>query len=1057
MQMTMDASDSLATSEVLLTNLSSEDNSSSTNVASSTASPASQTHISSPNSITSTRRRSRCRRSTTSSIASTFVASSSASPSSSESDSLFSIDSPVDLRYVQNNGLQEDKIQPNGDTINNVNVNTQPNNNTLKDIQNNTQSNSDTINNNRESGYACSSWQDTFSTPARRRRHDPSKQHKITQDNIHPTHHSNTQATHHSSTKTPEARAPMSPAKRNLLMEDFDLRLPELSSPESSLLSPASLPGLLSPTPRSSFLSSTTQPSVLSPTPRPSLLSTTSRPSLLSHTTRYEQPSLLSPTSRPSLLSPTPRSSLLSPTSRHSLLPSSRSSFFHSPASPTNYSSREVESNEVAAAGAVLLNLDSCTVMPHSHNLVPWLPCSPQQHQQHHHFQHPGVVIQSSTTNSGESNSSMCFSTSDILRNISSYLSPKRVGADTPGFDEGSAGLGCLETSLNLASYDNEMAVLSPAKSPSKMAGFKAAHRILTSPQPSTSGLGKRGLGALVQDQDYEFDYDSDGYADSDSELAALTRSSLPLEQWKCHECNKTFKSLKEKLLHAGKHSPSCGGPDAAGMPPFVENPPDAANFTDDCQDTSAKCLQVGHEDVKPLVKMELPLYGSSDAQSAVFEQQLLMQQKLSLQMLEACRTESRDFKCPECFLLFSSADELLNHRKKVLGSKNFCPLCHEEFSSWWQKSNHIKTSHISQHFTCSFCYVTYKSLSNWRRHQLVHLGLVPFECKRCGKRFTRRYELLQHERVHTGEKPYTCPQCAKTFANESNLRRHLFTHSQDQQTSCKVCNKSYKNARSLMKHKLVVHSVAGKPAKIQRDFICSYENCGMIFPSVKKLSWHQETHQRWPKRCDFCQERFVHQSNLVKHIRQKHDPQYMQDKEGNKTCPVCFKVFLKTSLPLHMRIHSGVKPYKCYMCNKKFRVKCNLDTHMFIHSGKRDRPFKCNLCVRSFCRDKDLDAHVRSHKNIRPFICNECGKSFIHKNNLTAHMAQHSGQKEHKCAYCGKTFFRKYNLINHERVHTGETPYSCPICGKTFTQKSNYNVHRKSFHVDRHAVHEEI
>ena len=558
-------------------------------------------------------------------------------------------------------------------------------------------------------------------------------------------------------------------------------------------------------------------------------------------------------------------------------------------------------------------------------------------------------------------------------------------------------------------------------------------------------------------------------FADGDNELDG--RSTFPLEQWKCHVCNKMFKSLKEKLLHAGKHSPSClqsaGVILAAATKKLkikftsankVISPTKVKNHNCSESVTTADIKTISIK--KEIVKTEPDTLEKDSKILLEIEEDSKLEalSKEALKTVEACRTDSQKFKCPECSSLFDDPDNLLFHRKRALKSKLVCPICHEQFEKSFVKGQHIKTVHSETDMHCHFCYQNYKNIYNWCRHQLSHLGIVLFECGTCGKSFNRNHEYEQHLKTHTGERPYSCHDCPKSFLNENNLRRHLYTHLEGQEVKCEPCGKMFKNLRTLMKHKLTIHpTVNNVRKKVQRDFICSHESCGLIFSSSKKLLWHQEVHQRWPKRCEFCQERFIHQSNLVKHIRTKHDAQYMQEQEGNKSCPVCFKVLLRSSLPQHMRIHSGVKPFKCCMCSKRFRVKCNLEAHMYVHSGKRDRPHKCTLCPSGFSRRKDLDSHIRSHKNIRPFTCNECGKAFIHKNNLSNHTKQHSGSKEHKCTHCEKSFYRKYNLVNHLRVHTGETPFVCPICNKRFSQRSNYNVHRKSFHTERHPIHEEL
>lgn len=64
-------------------------------------------------------------------------------------------------------------------------------------------------------------------------------------------------------------------------------------------------------------------------------------------------------------------------------------------------------------------------------------------------------------------------------------------------------------------------------------------------------------------------------------------------------------------------------------------------------------------------------------------------------------------------------------------------------------------------------------------------------------------------------------------------------------------------------------------------------------------------------------------------------------------------------------------------------------------------RPYKCEVCQRSFREVATLRKHEQLHRADRPYVCQTCGKSFLWSSNLKV----------------------------HERVHTGERPYKCKIC----------------------------
>lgn len=109
----------------------------------------------------------------------------------------------------------------------------------------------------------------------------------------------------------------------------------------------------------------------------------------------------------------------------------------------------------------------------------------------------------------------------------------------------------------------------------------------------------------------------------------------------------------------------------------------------------------------------------------------------------------------------------------------------------------------------------------------------------------------------------------------------------------------------------------------------------------------------------------------------------------------------------------------------------------------------KCALCEKDFACNTNYKVHLRTHTGCKPYSCIVCVKKFANQQNLSVHMRSHTGVKPYSCRECDKCFSDASTLIKHRRIHSGLRPFSCDVCGKTFSQSGNMKRHRKSHRVN--------
>ena len=185
--------------------------------------------------------------------------------------------------------------------------------------------------------------------------------------------------------------------------------------------------------------------------------------------------------------------------------------------------------------------------------------------------------------------------------------------------------------------------------------------------------------------------------------------------------------------------------------------------------------------------------------------------------------------------------------------------------------------------------------------------------------------------------------------------------------------------------------------------------------------------------------------------------------RSGRHVCGTCHQGFSsKKNLDMHVRVHTGERPYVCSECGSAFKQRSHLSQHKTTHTG--ERRFKCRHCEASFTRAGARHQHERNmHPPARPdadgqgqnvqspasaYVCRHdgCGKTLASSGALRNHELTHRN-KEHQCRHCDQSFIQKSQLTRHELTHTGEKPHRCDECGQRFARKDHLLGHKRNMH----------
>ena len=368
----------------------------------------------------------------------------------------------------------------------------------------------------------------------------------------------------------------------------------------------------------------------------------------------------------------------------------------------------------------------------------------------------------------------------------------------------------------------------------------------------------------------------------------------------------------------------------------------------------------------------------------------------------------------------------------------------------------------------------------------------IGFACAICDCVYPSRYSLERHVRSHTGEKPFQCQVCDFSTSYHEHMARHM--------TSVH----------------LVVHSEEPRPKYVPRKKRNDEDEDDppemQIDPKTGKLR-RNITRKRYE--CAACGLKATHKTDLVDHIKSKHPNAHiesMTNRDGSKihlivtvskkqkemrrltiTCLFCSKVFHDTwKYKVHLRSHTGVKPFRCSVCGFRATTKMSVRDHIHRkHMGDTDakivirtvgidgsvdeveipipqREYRCEFCQQLLEDNYALKSHrLQKHPEALPFSCSKCEQRFgakallmihcltDHKEDNVDDLILRNGKpfkvgmyKVPTCELCGKMFGYQSQLYIHQRNHTGERTYNCDNCDYGSNNKVTLENHMMKVHL---------
>ncbi|KHN78568.1 Sal-like protein 3, partial [Toxocara canis] len=236
--------------------------------------------------------------------------------------------------------------------------------------------------------------------------------------------------------------------------------------------------------------------------------------------------------------------------------------------------------------------------------------------------------------------------------------------------------------------------------------------------------------------------------------------------------------------------------------------------------------------------------------------------------------------------------------------------------------------------------------------------------CNICFKTFACQSALEIHYRSHTKDRPFKCSECGRGFSTKGNMKQHMLTHrirctqspddgsvdeslAYEEMDQSEPSSSSGRFAESESEDRISQQQQSHSQSQTQIQSQPTSPAQQQARTSVEQSSEQPQTSAAMKEKND------LKSSNTIPPLGNTPNPLDAMQKMWAETepppprqapvlskhqCGVCFKHFSSSSaLQIHMRTHTGDKPFKCEVCGRAFTTRGNLKVHMGTHMWQQN------------------------------------------------------------------------------------------------------------------------